>query len=216
MPDPINVDGKPYQPHSALAPADGTTSPLKDESLDRQSFFADDAKMSLGNTAGAYVTLGGNDVLLVIDKNSVPYGSPEWQQIADTAARLETCYPTLSAQGQAALSVLKAVIFSSKPARSYADVRPEYFFYDTDEFHRSDGSMVSPAWTASCIVHDANHIWQNANEKPWYGVDAECVCWQLQVDNAAPLGLQPYEVTHLQSFLNDPEKIVARAMSKTY
>jgi hypothetical protein len=216
MPGPINVDGKPYQPYAALVPADGSVSPLEGESLDRQSFFADDEKMSLGNTAGAYVTLGGKDVLLVIDKNSVPCGSPEWKQVAATAAQLEASYPTLSAQGQAALSLLKAVIFSSKPARSYADVRPEYFFYDTDEFHRSDGSMVSPAWTASCIVHDANHIWQNANGQPWYGVDAECVCWQLQVDNATPLGLQPYEVTYLQSFLADPEKIVARAESKTY
>jgi hypothetical protein len=216
MPDSIDVDGKPYQHHSALKPADGEDSPLRDESEDRQSFFPDRDKMKLDNTAGAFVPLGDGRILLVIDKTSVPYRSPEWDLIAETAKRLEACYPSLSDQARAALANLRAVVFSAKPARSYADVRPDFFFYDTDEFRRSDASLVTPAWTASCIVHDANHIWQHDNDKAWHGEDAEVVCWQLQVDNAAALGLFDGEVDHLKKFIADPSKIIDRMNSNTF
>jgi hypothetical protein len=211
------VDGKTYHHHSQIVPADGSPSPLAGQSEDRQSFFPKKKKkMPLNNTAGAYLPLDGHNVLLVIDRNSVGPGSGEWKLIADTAARLEQCWPTLSAQAKAAMAKLRAIVFSAKPLRSYADVRPDIFFYDTDEFRRKDGSLVSPSWTASCVVHDANHIWQHDNGKPWHGVDAEVACWKLQVDNQGPLGLTQVDVDHLNSFIADPKKIIERAKSKTF
>jgi len=216
MTAPIKVDGKTYHHHRLMVPAAGAPSPVAGNTENRQSFFKDKKKMKLDNTAGAYLTLGGRNILLVIDKNSVVPGSGEWKLIAQTAARLEACYPTLSAQASAALAKLRAIVFSAKPLRSYADVRPDLFFYDTDEFRRKDASLVSPAWTASCVVHDANHIWQHDNGKKWHGVEAEVGCWQLQIENARSLGLTDIDVAHVQSFIADPEKIIGRATSKTF
>jgi hypothetical protein len=214
--DPIVVEGKTYQHHSLMRPGPGKPSPLRDEKTDRQSFFKEKKKLRLDNTAGAYVPTGKSRILFVIDKNSVPFDSPEWGLIADTAQRLETCYPALSKQAQAALANLRAVVFSSKMARSYADVKPDIFFYDSDEFRRSDGSLVTPAWTTSCIVHDANHVWQHDNGQKFQGEKAEVVCWQLQVDNGPALGLADVEIDHLKRFIADPAKIIARMNSKTF
>lgn len=212
----IKVDRKTYHHHSLIVPADGTPSPVAANTENRQSFFKKKKAMKLDNTAGAYLPLGGRNILLVIDKNSVPPGSGEWQLIADTAARLAACYPTLSAQAKAALGMLRAIVFSARPLRSYADVRPDLFIYDTDEFRRKDGSLVGASWTASCVVHDANHIWQHDNGKKWHGVEAEVGCWQLQIDNARALGLTDIDVAHVKSFIADPEKIIGRATSKTF
>ena len=216
MTQPITVDGSHYQHHSQMIPADGAISPLRDQSENRQAFFKKKSKLPLDRTAGAYAHLGDRNVLLVIDRRTVGFGSPEWRLIADTAARLEQAYARLSAQGKAALATLRAVIFSSKPARSFADVDPGTFIYDVDEFRRTDGSYVAPAWTASCVVHDANHIWQRRNGRAWAGVEAEVACWHLQVLNAGPLGLTDIDVNHLNSFLADPEKIVGRANSNPF
>jgi hypothetical protein len=216
MTTPIIHDGIRYLHHSQLVPMDGTHSPLREEAEDRQAFFRPKRKMRLNNTAGVYVPLGAHNLLLVIDKNSVAYGSPEWKMIAATAAHLEACHATLSAAAQKSLAVLRAVIFSGKPARSYADVKPDLFFYDADELKRRDGSLVGPAWAASCIVHDANHVWQHDNGEEWHGVDAEVACWKLQVENAGALGLSEGEVVHLKKFIADPGKILDRATSPTY
>ncbi len=217
MAQTIKVDGKVYHHYSNLVPADGSASPLRDQSEDRQAFFPKHKKkMRLNNTAGAYVPLGGRNVLLVIDKDNVAPGSGEWKLIAETAAKLEQCYPSLSAQGKAALGKLKAVVFSAKPLRSYADVRPDIFFYDTDEFRRKDGSLVGASWTASCVVHDANHIWQHDNGKPWHGAAGEVPCWHLQVDNRDALGLTQIDVDHLNNFIAHPELILDRAGSGTF
>lgn len=216
MTSPIKVDGKTYRHHAAIVPADGSPSPLIGDKEDRQAFFKKKKEMRLDNTAGAYLTVGGHNILLVIDKNSVAPGSGEWGLIAETAARLETAHPALSAEGKTALATLRAIVFSAKPLRSYADVRPDLFFYDTDEFRRKDGSLVSAAWTASCVVHDAHHIWQHDNDKEWHGVDAEVECWKLQIANGDALGLAEIDVKHLQSFIDDPKKIIERATSKTF
>ncbi len=216
MAQPITVEGKVYHHHSDLVPAAGSPSPLRDKSENRQAFFKQKKKLPLDKTAGAYVRLGSRDVLLVIDKRTIAAGSPEWRLIADTAERLEQCHAALSPQAKAALTRLRAIIFSSKPLRSYADVKPDLFFYDTDEFRRSDGSYVAPSWTASCVVHDANHIWQHDNRKSWHGVEAEVGCWRLQVDNKDALGLTQVDVDHLNSFIADPSKILDRAGSGTF
>jgi hypothetical protein len=216
MSSPITVDGKLYFHHSAIVPADGSVSPLRDRTENNQAFFKKKKKLPLDRTAGAYVRLGARDVLLIIDKRTVPHGSPEWQLIADTAARLEQCHDALSAQGKAALARLRAVIFSRKPLRSFADVKPDIFFYDVDEFARTDGSLVAASWTASCVVHDANHIWQHDNRRPWHGVAGEVPCWQLQVENRDALGLSQVDVDHLNSFIADPSKILDRAGSGTF
>ena len=216
MPEPIFVDDNVYHHHSRIDPSDGSVSPLRDQSENRQSYFKRKRKLPLDKTAGAYVSLGGRNLLLVIDKRTVRFGSPEWKMIAATAKRLEQAFPTLDAQAKAALATLRAVIFSAKPLRSFADVEPNLFFYDTDEFRRSDGSLVDPSWTASCVVHDANHVWQKDNNRRWHGVEAEVACWHLQVDNAGPLGLSPGEVTHIKGFIADPESIIGRAGSDPF
>ena len=216
MLQPITVDGRRYFHHSQMVPADGSPSPLRDQSDDRQSFFKKKKKLPLDRTSGAFARVGGRDVLLVIDRRTVDFGTGEWRLIADTAERLEKCHSALSPQGKAALQTLRAVIFSKKPLRSFADVDPGTFIYDVDEFHRVDGSLVAPAWTASCVVHDANHIWQRRNGRGWFGVDAEVACWELQVVNAGPLGLTDIDVRHLNGFLADPERIVGRANSNPF
>lgn len=218
MPPPIIVKKRTYRHWSEMMPAGGLASPLAMDSENRQSFFPGKKRdMPLRNTAGAYVTPGGHNLLLVIDLDTVQPGSDEWRLIAETAAKLEDCWPRLSAQGKAALKALRAVVFSAKPLRSYAEVRDDIFFYDTDEFRRQkDGTYVSPSWTASCVVHDANHVWQHQNRKVWHGVEGEVPCWRLQIENRDALGLTDIDVGHLQSFIDDPEKIVARAKSKTH
>ena len=213
----FDEQGRRYHHHSRIAPPGSFPSPLSLDSEDRQDFFGGRRrKLRLNNTAGAYLPLNGSNILLVIDKNTVPYPSGEWDLIADTAAQLERAFPLLSQQAKAALAKLKAVVFSSKPFRSYADVRPDYFFYDTDEFRRRDNSLVTAAWAASVVVHDANHIWQNDNGQDCTGVTAETVCWRLQVDNRDALGLDQTEVDHLGTFIADPQKIVDRANSDPY
>ena len=210
-------EGRHYHYHEAIAPAGSYPSPLWMDTEDRQYFFPEKKKkLRLDNTAGAYVPLNGHNVLLVIDKSTVPYPSGEWDLIGKTAAQLEQAWPRLSAQAQAALARLKAVIFSSKPFRSYAEVRDELYFYDTDEFRRSDDSLVSAAWTASCVVHDANHIWQKIEDQTWHGVESEVVCWQLQVDNRDALGLDQTEVTHLKKLIADPQSVIDRLVSDPY
>jgi hypothetical protein len=216
MPPMIQDDkGRHYHHHSQIAPAGSFPSPLSTDSEDRQYFFPTrKRKLRLNNTAGAYVPLDGRNLLLVIDKNTVPHPSGEWDLIGATAAQLERAFPALSDQAKAALARLRAVIFSSKPFRSYAEVRDDLFFYDTDEFRRRDNSLVTPAWTASCIVHDANHIFQHDTGADWHGVGSETICWQLQVDNSAALGLHAVEVQHLNALIADPQSVIDRLTSR--
>jgi hypothetical protein len=211
MPDTIRSGNKTYFHHSEMVPKDGSPSPLRDQSEDRKSFSPDKENMKLANTAGAYFTVGAKDILLVIDKDTVPPGSEEWELIAKTVAHLETCYPRLSEQAWKALSQLRAVVFSKKPERSFAEVRPDIFIYDADELRRKDGSLNHPAWIASCIVHDANHIWQHDNGRKWTGQEAESECWQLQVDTGPALGLTAVDIDHLKGFIANPSKIDERA-----
>ena len=218
MPETITDETKTYHHYSDMVPADGSLSPLFHESEDRQSFSPNKEKMKLNNTVGAYVNLGGKDILLVIDKDDVPVGSPEWELIAKTAAHLESCYPKLSDQAKRALAQLRAVVFSKKPERAFAQVEKEdVFIYDADELRRrKDGSLNHPSWVASCIVHDANHIWQHDNKREWTGHAAESECWQLQVDNGAALGMSDIDINHVKSFIANPDKITERANEKTF
>ena len=218
MTDPIHDDeGRRYHHHSAIAPPGSFPSPLWINSEDRQYFFPKKRKkLRLDNTAGAYIPLNGHNILLVVDKSTVPYPSGEWDLIGKTAAQLEGAWPLLSGQAQGALARLKAVIFSSRPFRSYAEVRDDLYFYDTDEFRRSDNSLVSAAWTASCVVHDANHIWQHDAEEAWHGVESEMACWQLQVDNRGALGLDQTEVDHLAKLIANPQSVIDRMTSNPY
>jgi len=193
----IVVDGRSYCPFAALiAPA----FPGKVE--DRSKFRppANEADVDLKTTYGAYVNLGGRNVLIVIDKAAVLPRSKEWDFIHSAAKALAAAYPALDAQAKAALGVLNAVIFAKSPKRSFASVAGGWFFYDTDEFPNA-----TPAFAASNIVHDANHVWLHHNHKPHTGSDAEIVCWQLQVSNRTALGLQPYEVTYLQGLIGNPD-----------
>ena len=217
MADPKIFNDNPYYPHSEMIPAPGAgPSPLATASEDRQSYSPRLTAIDLRSTAGVYVTVGGgHDIRFVIDRNSIGYLSPQWRLIAETADRLAACFPTLSAQGRRALNALKAVVFSKSPLRGFADVDPDIFFYDTDEFVTQDGvTLISPAYAASNIVHDANHIWMHDNGVLWHGVDAEKTCWLLQVENKDALGLEPHEVAFLDGLIaNPPPSVLHRLLS---
>lgn len=205
----IRVRGADYFPAAWLL-SDG---PEADEAAlvvqSRQSFVSS-KQLRLDRTSGAYVRVGERDLLLAIDRRTVEPGSEEWRFIGRVTERLAACWDGLSAQARAALESLAGVVFSTSPQRAFADVKPNTFVYDVDEFRRPDGSFVSPSYAASNIVHDANHIWMFDNHQTHTGEAAEVVCWQLQVDNAGPLGLEPYEVDFLQNLIGNPTLVAAR------
>jgi hypothetical protein len=198
------VDGLSYVPFADLvAPAGAAPGwAFAGKVEDRGKFKppANEAVVDLKATYGAFVNLGGRNVLIVIDKAAVLPGSKDWGVIHEVAKTLAAAYPALDAQAKAALAVLNAVIFMKSPQRSFASVDGGWFFYDTDEFPNA-----TPAFAASNIVHDANHVWLHHNHKPHVGNAAEIACWQLQVDNKAALGLQAYEVAYLQGLIGNPE-----------
>ena len=213
MPETITAGGKTYH-HYSLLTVDAD-SPLRDQGEDRQAFF-DRRKLPLDRTAGAFVELGGRPVLLVIDERTIGYRSEEWMMIAKIAAHLDHCYSRLTQQARDALSLLVAIVFSGIPDRSFAEVEPQLFIYNVKEFRRRDRTFVDPAWCASCVVHDANHIWQHRARSPWHGVNAEVACWELQIDNKVPLALSDTDADWIRTFLADPEKIVGRAESDPF
>lgn len=223
MSETKSFDGKPYHHYSEMMPTPGPASagqppsPLATASEDRQTYFPDSTKMSLANTAGVYVPIGGQVIRFVIDKNSVGYDSREWGLINETAKCLVAAYPTLSPTAKDALGALKSVVFAKAPGRSYADVEPDIFFYDTDEFLAQGGEvLISPAYAASNIVHDAYHIWLHDHGHTWHGEEAEKVCWQLQIDNQAPLGLMSHEIDHLKKLIANPGSVLHRMTSMPF
>jgi len=203
----IRVEGLSYCPFAALvAPAGAGAAgqpawAFAGKVEDRSKFKppANEANVDLKATYGAFMNLGGRNVLIVIDKAAVQPGTKDWDFIHKIAATLTAAYPSLDAQAKAALGVLNAVIYTKSPLRSFASVAGGWFFYDVDEFPNA-----TAAFAASNIVHDANHVWQDRNHRPHTGPEAEAACWQLQVVNKDALGLQPYEVTYLQGLIADP------------
>jgi hypothetical protein len=210
----IKVRGARYYPVSTFLNGEGSTEAIAD--IQSRQSFVSAKNLRLDQSSGVYVSINGNNLLLVIDRRTIQPLTAEWRFIGLVAERLAGCCANLSAQGQAALSSLVAVVFSTSPARSYADVKPNTFVYDTDEFRRSDGSLISAAYAASNIVHDANHIWMYDHRLPHQGQDAEIICWQLQVDNREALGLDETEVSFLESLIGDPSQVAARIEQDPY
>lgn len=170
----------------------------------------------LPNACGVTVRPGGREIRFIIDRDTIAPGSQEWRFIAEVADLLERCHVALNDQGKAALEHLDFVVFSRTPARSFADVGPNGFFYDVDEFRRSDGSLVGAPYAVSNIVHDANHIWIYDGGQTYTGNDAEIVCWQLQVDNADAFGLSPTEIGFLRGLIGDPAKVAVRIAANPF
>jgi len=209
MPDWIRVDDADYFPAAWLLSADAEAVAAADRLQDRQAFVSAD-ELVLDRTCGAYALVFGRPLLLVIDRRTLAPGSDEWRFIGEVAAHLSACCEALSPQAAAALESLTAVVFSTSPARSYADVRPNAFVYDVDEFRRADRSLIRPAYAASNIVHDAHHIWMFDNGQPHTGPDAEVICWQLQVDNAEALRLDITETDFLRGLIANPALVAER------
>lgn len=218
MDDTIAFKDRFYHHYAYLLPEsdDAAAHPcavaLRDGAEDRQSYFKKKRKMKLNNTVGAFVPVGEHHIVrFVVDKRSVAYGSPQWRLIAAAAKCLDECHAKLSEQGKAALEALKAVVFCKPVKRSYADVGPDIFFYDIDEFLTSDGTtLVTPAWVASNIVHDAYHVWLHDHDRHWHGEDAEVICWKLQVENRDAFGLSEIEVRHLEALIANPQSQLGR------
>jgi hypothetical protein len=211
MGDFVTVKGRRYYPHTDLL-EDLNGTGLEGDSEDRQKFVSE-RTLALDRTCGVTVPVLGGTLLFVIDRRTVAPGSDEWRFIGEIAKLLaDRCF-LLSEQGQAALGGLLAVVFSTSPARAYADVRADCFVYDVDEFRRSDGSLISPSYAASNIVHDANHVWMYEHGQTYAGTPAEIVCWQLQVDNAAALGLSRWDADYIRSLIGTPQLVAARIES---
>lgn len=199
---PIQVRNRTYCHYSTMLP--GAGAPPFAGPVENRSFLSPKRRIRLKKTCGAYLVLGERTILLVIDQDAGSPGSGHWQFIHDVARHLADCYPLLDAGAKAALAVLHAVVFTQSPLRSFANVSNGCFFYDTDEFKVGDSGRISTAYAASNIVHDANHVLQSRQGRPFTGDVAEAACWRLQVDNQAALGLAPHEVTHVQGFIDDP------------
>lgn len=208
MVDPIVVGKARYYPCADLH--DGSEDAKVAADVQSRQSFISSRKVKLDRTSGAFVVLGGRPLLLVIDLRTVGPGSDEWRFIGTVGTHLESHWQALSVQAKAALSTLKAVIFTTAPARAYADVKRSSFVYDVDEFQRSDGSLISAAYASSNIVHDANHVWMFEHRQPYTGVDAEKTCWRLQIANAEALEIDPWDVDFLRGLIDDPAQVAMR------
>ena len=208
MGQPITVKKARYYPYTDLFPGSDDAG-LKADLQKRQSYVSSKL-LRLDWTSGVYATILGRTVLFIIDRRTVQPGTPEWRFIGEIIGHLVKCSPGLSSQGRTALASLTAVVFSTSPERAYADVKPNCFVYDVDEFRREDGSFISPAYAASNIVHDANHIWMYDKGQDYSGNAAEIICWQLQIDNEAAIGLAAHEVQFLKGLVAKPETVAKR------
>lgn len=212
-------EGGGLEPHPTLVPNEGGGGGgdvLATESEDRSFLAPQGSGFNLSNTVGLYITIGGKNILFVIDKNTVPYNSDAWHLVITAILQLQTSYQDLTPQARESLGRLDIVIFSSAPNRSFSDVIPNRFFYDTSEFLRSDGSLISASFAASAIIHDAHHIWQFDERLRYAGREAEIAGWQLQVDNSVALGLSQLEIDHLNSLIQNPQSQDARLQSPPY
>jgi len=205
---PIKVKGKTYRPYAEMGVTPGGLFPGKVE--DRGFLSPKKKVISLKKSYGAYLALGGRNVLLIIDAPAASPGTPAWDFIRKVAAQLEAAYPKLDADARDALAKLDAVIFAASPSRSFAQVEKATFFSDTDEFQRADRSWITPAYSASCIVHDANHVRIHRRGGKHWGEEAEIACWKVQVANSDALGLADYEVAFLEDLIAHPEKARTR------
>lgn len=208
MTDPVTIGRVRYYPCAGLTPA--LRNPAIEADVQKRQSFVSSRKLKLDRTSGAYARLGGQIVAFVIDRRTVAPGSDEWGFIGAVGMHLEKSWAGLSDEGKAALAHLKSVVFSAAPDRAYADVKPGAFVYDTDEFRRSDGSLISAAYAASNILHDANHIRMFDDGEVYTGVAAERTCWRLQVANAQPLGIDPWDVAYLESLIREPQQVAMR------
>jgi len=206
------------EPNPTLEPGEGggPVDPLFFDSEDRSFLAPTLSGFDLTNTAGLYVNLNGRNVLFVIDKKTIFYGSEVWQKAVSIIDRLTFSFDLLNAAARAAINALDIVIFSLQPNRSFADVFPRRFFYDVSEFYRSDGSLISDAFGASNSVHDANHILLYDQNLNYVGHSAEVASWQLQVDNSLAFGLQIYETSYLQSLIDNPSSQDERLQNAPY
>lgn len=207
-----------YENHPQLYPdgdGSGNGDPFQYDSEDR-NFLSPSSSINLSKTSGFYMNIGGHRILVVIDRTTVPYGSSEWVLATQAISQLVSSYNSLTGQGQNALAHLDTIVFTASPIRSFADVGPNRYFYDTSEFYNTAGTLISPNFAASAIVHDANHILQYDSHLAYQGISAEVAGYQLQVDNGSALGLQPYEVNYLNGLISDPHSQDARLNQPPY
>jgi hypothetical protein len=215
MVKPIKKKGARYYPADWLFSAAADAPALKD--IQSRQSFVSDKKLKLKKTSGGYVTLGARQVFFIADRLSVQPGTEEWKFIGRLGTHLQSSFDRLDAAGKKALEHLDAVVFaaSANPAfRSYADVKPNCYVYDVEEFRYSNGDLVTLAFAASNIVHDANHILMFDQGREHTGLAAERECWGLQIANAAALGLAQFEVDYLQGLIAAPPPNVLARMEQ--
>jgi hypothetical protein len=211
MGDFVTIEGQRYYQCADLL--DGAAgADLEGDEEERQSFVTEQA-LKLDRTCGVVVPILGRELLFVIDKTTIAPGSEIWRFIGAVAQHLADHADGLSPEAQAGLTGLRAVVFSSWPSRAYADVQADCFVYDVDEFRYAGGQLISPAYAASNIVHDAYHVRMYEQGRDYAGVPAEIICWQLQVDNAEALAMTDWDANYIRGLIADPGPVMARISS---
>ena len=60
---------------------------------------------------------------------------------------------------------------------------------------------ASLTWYASCIVHDANHVWLYRKGQPHSGKEPEARCMEKQIAFLEAIGGPKHEIEHLKNLI---------------
>jgi len=166
------------------------------------------ANIDLDDCEVVLFALGNHDVKIVFDNKTLPLGSAERQTATLAFQSLTRDFNNLNAAAQESLSHLDHIVFTNVPdsstvtGRSFSTEANGTFFYDSSEFKNA-----SMGFMESNMLHDANHIAiydRTGDYNQSRGTASEVSGWQMQIDNAATLGLTTQEVSYLQRLVNDP------------
>jgi hypothetical protein len=203
-----------------------TMEPEPDGTTSRGANHVDMSRLSpspsidLSDCAVVVMTIGGHDIKVVFDNKTMPVGSAERNAATLGFNELAANFGKLDAAAQERISHLDHVVFTNVPdsstvtGRSFSTEANGSFFYDSSEL-----GAATQAFIASNILHDANHIAifdRTGDLNQSRGRAAEVEGWQLQVNNAAALGLQQYEVDYLNALIADPNSGGGRVDQPAY
>lgn len=178
-----------------------------------KSDLSPDPSIDLSDVNLLPVAIGGHVVNVLIDQKTAPTFSDAYYKAIDAVTNLSLSYDSLNQAAKDALSHVQNIAFVDVN-RSFSQEDSHTFFFDTSEL-----VTASTAFAASNIVHDALHIsvFDATNDlNQSRGIAAEVAGWQLQVDNAAALGLSAYEVQYLQGLIADPASQTPRIEQPPY
>lgn len=182
-----------------------------------QSAESPHPSIDLTDTSNFYIQIGGRYVRIIIDNKTIPPGSSAYRVIYEVMGRLAASYEYLSSSARAALDSLDKIVFTELATRSFSEEARQTFFYDLSELIAN--ATIGMGFAASAILHDARHIQifqQSGDLNQSRGVAAEIEATNLQLDNAGALWLNPFEISRLTAYRDDPAGIQARTSTPPY